>query len=289
MAAVAKTIVATGVSSGLGFEAIKQLLAQPQPYRVILGARRVEDTNSAINALGHDRSVTVLPLDLADLGQVKTFARQALDAIGKDPIDYLLLNAGIIKSADEKAPFKYKWCEAAIVNHFSQHYLIHLMRDKLVASKSRVVVVSSGAIRNVPDTTVLRDHLKAGSGIGFRPIYAESKFVQLLGAHWWRRQLADKCHVVAVSPGLIPGTGLGRSTDFELPKDDPDAKSVPEGAKSILAALTRSDFPQDPDRIFLTSWGEWWGKDVFEKTLDKGLQDSWCPSQDELEKGISAQ
>ncbi|RDA95902.1 hypothetical protein CP533_5205 [Ophiocordyceps camponoti-saundersi (nom. inval.)] len=288
MASVAKTVVATGVSSGLGFESIKQLLAQPQPYRVVLGARRVDDTKSAFDALGHDRSVTVLPLDLADLGQVKSFARRALDAVGKDPIDYLLLNAGMIKSADEKAPFKSKWCEAAIVNHFSQHYLIHLLREKLVSSKSRIVVVSSGAVRNVPDTSVLRDQLKAGSGVEYRTIYADSKFVQLLGAHWWRRQLTGQCHVVAVSPGLIPSTGLGRSSGFEIPKDSPDAKSVPEGAKSILAAFTRSDFPEDPERIFLTSWGEWWEKDVYGKTLDKDLQDSWCPGEDEMEKMAGA-
>lgn len=34
----------------------------------------------------------------------------------------------------------------------AQHYLTHLLREKLVASKSRVVIVSSGAIRRVSDT-----------------------------------------------------------------------------------------------------------------------------------------
>jgi hypothetical protein len=56
------------------------------------------------------------------------------------------------------------------------------------------------------------------------------------------------------------------------------------GARSILAALTRSDLPEDPQRIFLTSWGEWWPKDVYGLTLDEKLQDKWCPSQEQLEK-----
>lgn len=89
---------------------------------------------------------------------------------------------------------------------------------------------------------------------------------------------------MAVSPGLIPNTGLGRGSGFQIPPDLPDAKSVPEGAQSVIAALSRSDFPEDSDRIFLTSWGEWWDKDVIGKTLDKELQDKWCPGKDVLER-----
>jgi hypothetical protein len=57
-----------------------------------------------------------------------------------------------------------------------------------------------------------------------------------------------------------------------------------------LRAFTRDDFPEDPEQIFLTSWGEWWGKDVYELSLDKNLQDKWCPSLEaiELEEGITA-
>ena len=41
--------------------------------------------------------------------------------------------------------------------------------------------------------------------------------------------------------------------------DMPDAKTVPEGAQNILRAVEITDFPEDPEQIFLTSWGEWWG------------------------------
>jgi hypothetical protein len=62
------------------------------------------------------------------------------------------------------------------------------------------------------------------------------------------------------------------------------------GASNTLRALTIQDFPDDPDLIFLTSWGEWWGKDVLAHTLDKGLQDKWSPSKEEIEseEGLSA-
>ena len=46
----------------------------------------------------------------------------------------------------------------------AQHYLTHLLREKLEASRSRIVVVSSGAVRGVKDpsrsTTNLPFHLK---------------------------------------------------------------------------------------------------------------------------------
>lgn len=292
MASFAKTIVATGVSSGLGFEAMKQLLEQAQPYKIFLGARNTTAAQGAYDELrfDHDKNaVTVMPLELSDLRGVKSFAEQTLAKLGQDKIDYLLLNAAISKGASESGPNGSKWCESYIVNHLSQHYLIHLLREKLVESKSRIVVVSSGAVRNVPDPSVLDSDLKSSSGASGTTIYCETKFTQLLGAHWWRRQLAGQCDVVAVSPGLIPGTGISRGHGLKITMDMTDAKPVPEGAGNILRAFTRSDFPEDPDRIFLTSWGEWWEKSVIEKSLDKALQDKWSPSKDEIEKeeGIS--
>jgi hypothetical protein len=58
----------------------------------------------------------------------------------------------------------------------------------------------------------------------------------------------------------------------------------------MLRAFTRDDFPEDPDQIFLTSWGEWWPKDVIELSLDKALQDKFSPSQAEIEEqeGVNA-
>lgn len=288
----AKTVVATGASSGLGFELVKQLLAKPEPYRFFLGARDTERTKKAYDDLKFDsttHSLTVLPLDLSNLKTVKSFAQQTLEKLGRDRLDFFLLNAGMAKGASGPGPNGSRWCEAYVVNHLSQHYLTHLFREKLVESKSRVVVVSSGAIRRVSDTSVLDKSLLADSGTEDQSTYSESKFVQLLGAHWWRRQLPE-CRIVAVSPGLIPQTGIARHGTLKLTMDMPDAKTVPEGAQSILRAFTRDDFPADPEQIFLTSWGEWWGKDVYENSLDKALQDKWCPSQESIERdeGINA-
>jgi NAD(P)-dependent dehydrogenase (short-subunit alcohol dehydrogenase family) len=168
----------------------------------------------------------------------------------------------------------------------AQNYLIHLLRDKIVASKGRIVVVSSGAATMVKDPSVLGKQLLAGSGTDGMTLYMDTKFTQLLNAHWWRRQLKGQADVIALSPGMIPGTGLGRhvKTPSSFSTSNPSAKSVPDGARSLAAAFTRSDWPENDDQIFLTSWGEWWDLDTIKDSLDKSLQDKWSPSKEEIEK-----
>ncbi|KAK8099714.1 uncharacterized protein PG998_012955 [Apiospora kogelbergensis] len=301
MTNAAKTIVATGATSGLGFELVKQLLAQPQPYKFILGARDAPRAQAAYDALQYDgarHSLTVLPLELADLATVKAFARQVLQKLqqdGDDPIDYLLLNAAMARQDDAPGPGPSRWSDSYLVNHLSQHYLTHLLRPKLEASGSRIVVVSSGAIRGVTDTSHLDEDNKRHP-TSERSVYSATKFTQLLGAHWWQRALQPTgCTVVAVSPGMIPGTGLPRYVKPGQQGPDPkhpDAKDVPTGARSILAALAvrDGDLPTDPDRLFLTSWGEWWPTDVYGLSLDREVQDKWCPGVEQIEReeGISA-
>ncbi|KAI0536182.1 hypothetical protein GGR58DRAFT_476130 [Xylaria digitata] len=289
MSTIVKTVVATGATSGIGFEAIKQLLFQSQPYNFILGARDLKTTTDAYNALNYDNSkhtITIFPLELNSMKTVKVFSQKTLEELGTNPIDYLMLNAGtaMTKKPAEKGPYGSKWIEPYLVNHLSQHYLLHLLRPKLEQSKTRVVVVSSGAVRMVKDPSTLENEMLAAKETD-KSVYPATKFIQLLSAHWWRRQLQGTCQVVAVSPGLIPNTGLGRGSDMKMPDGLPDAKSVPEGAQSVLRAFTRDDLPEDPEQIFLTSWGEWWPKDVYELTLNKDLQDKWSPSQADIEKG----
>lgn len=78
----------------------------------------------------------------------------------------------------------------------------------------------------LPHLETLDVDLKANSDAGKFPVYCGSKFVQLLGAHYWRRHLPG-CTIVAVSPGLVPDTNL--ATGMALSMSMADAKTVPEG------------------------------------------------------------
>lgn len=107
-------------SSCQGFEVVKQLLEQSQPYRTILGARSPDAAQAMYDDLRYNRgshTLTVLPLDLADLKGVKSFAQRTLDKLGPSKIDCLLLNAGMADVATEPGPHGSNWCETFVVNH----------------------------------------------------------------------------------------------------------------------------------------------------------------------------
>lgn len=109
---------------------------------------------------------------------------------------------------------------------------------------------------------LLEKQLTAESGTSFEQVYNASKFTQLLGAHYWRRQLKGQCDVVAVSPGwhgdlllqdhslqstgLIPGTAIGRHTDFKLSMDMPDAKGFEDGK---ILCFGRDNDPTDIPQV----------------------------------------
>lgn len=108
------------MTSWQGFEVVKQLLSQTQPYRLVLGARNVAKTQAAYDQLGFDQArhqLKVAPLELADLKNTRAFAQQTLSDLGSTAIDFLVLNAAISDGSEEPGPNGSKWSEAYIVNH----------------------------------------------------------------------------------------------------------------------------------------------------------------------------
>ena len=102
---------------------MRQLLEQSQPYRLILGARNTQRAQEAYGALSYDRAanpVTVLPLELSDLRNVRDFANETLAKLGQDKLDYLFLCGGITNGAEKPGPHGSKWCESLIVNHLCE-------------------------------------------------------------------------------------------------------------------------------------------------------------------------
>lgn len=83
-----KTIVITGVSSGLGRVMAEEALSRGHK---VVGTLRQKDQQAAFEAISPGRSLGRI-LDVTDLSQVSSFARTVEDEVG--PIDVLVNNAG---------------------------------------------------------------------------------------------------------------------------------------------------------------------------------------------------
>lgn len=153
-----------------GFEAISHLFrtsSAPQ-YHLILGARNAPQAQrsfaSVVDSSSSQHKVNVEPLELSDLSSVRIFAKTVLRQLNDGKLDVLLLCAGIVKAADS-SKYRSRWSEAFVVNHLgklnsvdpatlaewglAQHYLIHLLREKIQTDRSRIVFVSSTKIKDV--------------------------------------------------------------------------------------------------------------------------------------------
>lgn len=107
---------------------VKQLLLdQPTPFKFILGVRDPSKSKPQFDSLRYDTSkhdISLHKVDFANLREVRTFAREAIATLGKDKLDYVLLNHGMAKGANGPGEHGSPWSESFVVNH--QCKSIHL-------------------------------------------------------------------------------------------------------------------------------------------------------------------
>ena len=135
-----KTVIITGATSGIG-KATAELLAE-KGFRIISIARSEASSKSLIEKLQsiykseHSYYIT----DLSDLKSVEETTKKISEEIPK--IDVLINNAGCFfeNYQASKQGYEMQWA----VNHLSHFYLTNLLKEKLIASKSRIINVSSG-------------------------------------------------------------------------------------------------------------------------------------------------
>ncbi len=213
------TIVMTGGTSGLGQVAASRLLAA-RGTRVLLGARRP----------GPPAAETI-PLDLAYLDSVRSFAAAVGERLGADPIDTLVLNAG--RSGDTAARTADGLETTFAVNHLAHYLLLRLLLPRL-ADHATIVLTTSGThdpaqraplppprhadaqLLAHPELDPDRDRKpRAATGRA----YTASKLCVVLTARALAAQpeaRARQFTVIAYDPGRTPGTGLLRNHGLVL-------------------------------------------------------------------------
>lgn len=253
-------IVMTGGTSGLGASAAKRLIDAGE--QLLLGAR------------GRGPFVArALPLDLARLDDVRTFATKVEEALGASTIDALVLNAG--GYARGRTPEGYD--ATFVLNHLA-HYLL-LRRLWSYLSDGGAVVLTTSGTHDPAERTIIPPPRHANAMWLARPeldpnrgrwpraaaarAYSSAKLCVVLTA----RALASRSdsrtrriRVFAYDPGPTPGTGLVRNQSALVrlvwgPLAGPlrmlmsKANSV-EAAGATLAALALGSASRPDGRVY---------------------------------------
>jgi NAD(P)-dependent dehydrogenase (short-subunit alcohol dehydrogenase family) len=250
----------TGATSGIGFNAAMRIAAQPNT-RLVIGARG-----------GHSgpQGAEAIPLDLASLASVRTFADEVKKMIGDAHIDMLVLNAGI-QTSDAKQRTVDGFEPTFAVNHLA-HYLLARLLVPCMADNGRLVIttsdthdpaVFSGAPKTLDPEALAHPDRNRG-GVRYSA-YPASKLCDLLTARSFAALAkVQPPHITAIAynPGLTLGTGLNRDAPrllrFLMPAIllplsifKPQFRSgTPERAGEALAQLTLGEVNPPEGRVY---------------------------------------
>jgi NAD(P)-dependent dehydrogenase (short-subunit alcohol dehydrogenase family) len=239
-----RTVLVTGASDGIGAEAARVLARRGAT--VLVTGRSADKLRPVAEAVG----TAPLVADFSRLDDVRRLAAEVAERT--DTLDVLMNNAGgtfapSARTVDGHEPNLQ-------VNHLAPFLLTHLLRPRLVAAGSSLVVNTS-SIANLVGTVVLDDldheHRRAWE---FRA-YGTGKLMNILFTRGIaQRWSGDGIASVAVHPGPV-GSSFGRdSWVVGLLYRSPLARfatiSVPDGAAPLVALAERGPDPAIDGRYF---------------------------------------
>jgi len=226
----------TGATSGLG-QAAARLLAEAGWREIIVTGRSLTGAQQAAAQLAAEhKTVTFTPLAL-DLDKLSSVQSAVAEIVKRgQPIDFLLLNAGLV-------PFKKRALTAAGVESsqaplIGHHQLtVALLNTSLLSPNARIVIAGAEPARGgVPmfkytdlpafaasryqgnRTAAVEALIRNGPNVKYVPnnAYADAKLI----VAWWTaalaRRLPSGMAVYAVSPGGATGTKVVRSAGWAL-------------------------------------------------------------------------
>ena len=232
----------TGGSSGIGFQAAKQLLEAGHHLTVLCRDGATADRLGQLLAPPADQPLVDHPLGghplggklttpIGDLGDLASIERCADDLLtAAEPIDSLVLNAGLQYSGASEPRWSAQGFELTIaVNHLAHQLLLQRLLPLLLQGHApRLVVTSSevhdpttaggkvgqpaglgdlGGLRQGPGAAMLD-----GGPFNAEKAYKDSKLCNLLMARELDRRLQEQGQslpVLAWSPGLVIPRGSG--------------------------------------------------------------------------------
>ncbi|MFB4299144.1 SDR family NAD(P)-dependent oxidoreductase [Actinomadura sp. NTSP31] len=223
-----KTVVITGGTGGLGYQAARAVAASRTGWLVVVAGRDERRTEDATRRLCQEtgNEIVGMPLDLASLASVRRFPGE-LAARRLPPLRGLVCNAGVqVVGGLTRTEDGFE--ETFAVNHLAHFLLINLLLPDF-AEQSRIILVASGThdpqrrtgmpAPHYADAATLADPPESADGAttAGRRRYTTSKLCNVLTTYELARRLAagtvpgdPTIRVNAFDPGLMPGSGLAR-------------------------------------------------------------------------------
>ena len=239
-----RTVVITGANSGIGLEAARSLALRGA--HVVLAVRDRTKGEKAAALLGSG-STSVVELDLADLEQVADCAKTLLDRHGN--LSALVCNAGVMGGPLLLSAQGFE--RQMATNHLGHAALVADLWPLLVASSSRVVLVSSGEARHGQlGAQTTREQLLNPTPYDGPQVYRNTKQANLLFAQELHRRClrtGSPVTTVAVHPGAAAtnlfARQLGRAGRDKMAAVSKVVTSVllPSAAAGALATLRSLD------------------------------------------------
>ena len=220
--ALTRSVIVTGGTVGLGYQAALHIAKAHPDYLVVLSSR--SDANHAADAINKalgQKNTIYITLDLSNQSNIREYAKQWATK-NHPPIQSLLLNATLqFPGALTKTPDGLEATFA--ISHVGHALLFHLLHPHLAADKARIVITSSG-VHDPAQKSGLPDAIYTSAAdlahptpsmidVPGRQRYASSKLANVLWMYALSRRLQGRSGsvtVTAMDPGLMPGTHLAR-------------------------------------------------------------------------------
>lgn len=235
---VGKTALVTGVNSGIGFETMRALAACGA--HVIGTARTLAKAREATAQV--PGTTTPLACELEDLDSIRACAQAVAD--GGGPLDILIANAGIMALPRRELVRGIE--KQFATNHLGHYLLVRLLQPRVeAASNGRIVIVSSEAHRQAPQSGIDFDDLGASRKYGAWRAYGQSKLANILFAASLAKRLGNGATANSLHPGVIR-TNLGRHMNPLVSVGlglfmRPMSKSVEQGAATSCYVAVRPE------------------------------------------------
>jgi len=239
-----RTVLVTGASDGIGAEAARVLASRGA--RVLVTGRSAEKLAPVADSIGAEPLVA----DFGSLDDVRRLADQVGERV--EQLDVLLNNAGGTfapskRTADDHEPnFQ--------INHLAPFLLSHLLRPKLAAAGTSLIV-NTASIANNLGKIVLDDLDDERRRVGENTAYATSKLMNIVFTRGISQRWAgDGIVAVAVHPGAVASSfgsaNLLANLLYRTPLRHIGSISVPDGAAPLVALAEQGADPALNGRYF---------------------------------------